>query len=315
MSKSAISFAVYAPDSESLLIVDEFIQIFRKLFREEDIYIGINPCNKQQDVISLFEKERDLGLNIPSIAVTKKRLVVPSDTSAHQTNLYKIKKSEQQYQNIWFLHTKAVTSKVHSFRYMFYHELLYCKGEVLRHLYSYPHFGSYGPRLAQLSSTRDDASQLAKFPSPVAYTLDQYTDSLPYEPLEFFYAHNMYVVKGHIVHKFLDMVNTNFWNAPLATANEPSGDPYFIERDFPRMIDRQGYIMTYHRPYTQIWDNRWARTSEKTAEREHRYELSKWLERNRPELLAHEDRIFNSIIFKEIRYSRQYEDNRIHTII
>lgn len=222
--KNCVVFAAFVNDDIGLLRLDNIITILEQYFINDDIFIGINPCSHQELIIEYFSKSKlSFRYNI-----TPNHLVINSDASAYQTALKLLKNCEKIYDNIFFFHTKTVSPEY------FINFFSINKEEYINLLHSNELFGAIGEKLLLVS----------KFPekSGLSNILSKYYN-FNYGSLEYFYSTTFFMIKGKILHNFINNCNNSFFEELLTTPHEPKGDRYYFERDFIHIVDKQGYLL------------------------------------------------------------------------
>lgn len=214
--KNCIVFASYIPNKSDLYIGAQFLNYFKDNFKDYDIFIGVNPsCDEWIGLIDEFKSE----LNIEYKKVDG-NLVVDSDASAFQTALGLLKKSGKQYDVVWFVHTKGVTSHCHGFRDAMFDVFLSKRGEIESTFNQDNTLGGYYPFTGLCSShtyISDYADKILK------------TETTKIGPMVSLYT--FYVIKGEVIKLFMENHIDGFFEKNLI--KDLGHDRYFFESIFP----------------------------------------------------------------------------------
>lgn len=243
MKKSAIIFSTYIPTIESGLIVSDYLQAIEKNFTvwDCDIYTGINYCyfDKILDVYfgrfsynSDYEKVDDL-------------LMIDSDASAYQKalELYMhgreklISDYGEDYEYVWFIHSKSVTSKCHNFRKEVIEDFINRRKDIeefMRH----NNLAAFYPWVSQCSIPKELNGNLNK----ILTTQDNDLYVQKFWGLTSQYT--FYVFSGYVLDKFFKNIKDDFFKKNLI--RDYGMNKYFFENDFCMIpfklgFDRFGY--------------------------------------------------------------------------
>lgn len=217
-TKNAIVFASWFPNLERSPF---YINDMQKNFKDIDVYFGVNPSNTN------YHKTLKL-IGYDNVAVTPNERVVPSDASAFQTALELLKNSGNEYETIYFLHTKGISyqndaawmSSYESYYLGFFRQLQ----EIEKVLKSNELVGgvSYVGRKEPMNGSGYSAA------------LDKYYDFETNMPVaNIMSLITFYAIRGKVVHKFLKDVKPEFFTDKL--------DKYFFETSFPLIVDKLGF--------------------------------------------------------------------------
>lgn len=212
--KTAIVFASFIEREEYLPFCEKIIEIWRREFATSDIYVGINPCRFQEPWIAMLECS---GLRI-RYRVVPELLVLPSDASAYQAALSLLHEDNAAYDFVWFGHTKGATSRQ-------YEELaahlveLFLKKELVMQTLRATGCGLYALAASVAPKGREGCSRYMRF---------------RYTALPIFCVFTFYVLRGEILHRFVQACDASFFTQRLP-------DAHFFEADFPQIAFRQGY--------------------------------------------------------------------------
>lgn len=233
--KNLVIFASHINNPNHISIGKEIINLVNKHVPNNKIYVGVNnSCKEWFDEIKYLPHEE-----------TPNNLLVKSDASAYQTalRLFDRLSKEEDYDNVFFLHSQGTKSGRHDVRKNHLNTLLVEYDNAVRILHSEEKNGIYGATFSPVtrySFTEPNSND-------IWYTLDKYYD-FPYRPFQYFYIGTMFVMKYKILKNFLNNCKRSFFDSPLSTVHnkDPNKtDLWFFERDFPQIVFRQGYLPTY----------------------------------------------------------------------
>jgi len=234
---NAIIFSVYIPSHDKVYILTELLEAFKNNFINTDIFIGINRpyCT---EVIEEIIKYKD-NFNI-IYEISDDHIVTKCDISGYQTALMLLKNSKKNYDLIWFVHTKGVTSNRHSIRKELINTFFINQCHIIKIFESNPNIGTYSKYIIKYDGPEyfnDVLSQFYKnFKLPYFYT--------------YWYAYTFYVMRGSGLHEFINNCEQSFFTSNLI--KEKKCDRYFFERDFPHIIWRQNMLPEYS--YYESWN-------------------------------------------------------------
>lgn len=226
MKKIAIIFASFIPTHQQLPIGEEFFHVIKQFFPNADIFTGINPSICTTEWVRIVQKYTNF------FDITPPNLIITSDASAYQTALRIYKKIQNNYDYVYFIHTKGITTGT-TLRKLYTYWLFenYQKIETLFN--NYPSLGAYTFSLTPLGSQNN--------PSGLSNLLTKYFN-FPCSTLEWFPMCSNFIIRGNIVNNFIH--NTpNFLNTLLTSEQAVNGERYFFERDFIHITDKQGYFL------------------------------------------------------------------------
>jgi hypothetical protein len=214
--KNCVIFASYIPDKSNLYVGLQFLNYFKDNFKDYDIFVGVNPsCNEWIELLEQFKSE----LNITYKKVDN-NLVVDSDASAYQAALSLLKNNDKQYNTVWFVHTKGVTSNCHNFRDAMFDVFLSKKNEIEYMFNNDNTLGGYYPFTGTCSSDTyisDYADKILKIKTTkIGPMVAQYS---------------FYVIKGEIIKLFMENHIDGFFEKNLV--RDMGHDRYFFESIFP----------------------------------------------------------------------------------
>lgn len=227
--KSAVIFATYIPTPDKIDIGIEMLDKIVEYFSDCDIYIGVNPsCDEWIETIKLYRNKLNIKYQLTEIDK-----VIKSDASAYQTALNLYKKNNIDYELIWFIHTKGVTSGS-PLRYSVYKIFFNKRNEIETLFKEKNNLGLFMPwMIKQLPKNRDYVENNLKH-ILVGDKFKKCSDLTGH--------YSFYTIRGEIINQFLIDVEPDFFNKNLLTLGvEQNFDMYFFERDFPMIIEKYGY--------------------------------------------------------------------------
>jgi hypothetical protein len=223
--KNAVVVAMFLPNSYR---AEVYVNAIRKHFSDCDVYIGLNS--------SFIGVEQYLNQNgFFNIVYVDKKLEVTSDASAYQAALKLLKSKNQEYKNIYFIHTKGIS----------YPEperwLTSCRDYFLG-------FCKQRDRIdALLEETEVGGAAPIGRAEPMnnggySKDMDKYCPNMKQTDVEDIMSLiTFYGIKGNIVKHFLDNCIPEFFTTKL--------DRYFFETSFYLIVDKMGY----KRKHLGIW--------------------------------------------------------------
>lgn len=250
--KTAVVFAAYIDNSSYIGMFETTLKLFQSEMKESKFYVGINPCKYEMDIISYFQKYKlDHRL-----AITDTKLVLPTDASAYQTALSLMRDENEEYDLVWFIHTKGSTSHQYNDLTAQLIELILKKENVQKHFLENPKCGLYATSGVVVPKVQ---------PFPPKYL------TFRFPPLSLSPIYSCYVIKGILIKNFLSQCNNQFFCEKL-----PSG--YFFEFSFPQICFQQGYV-----PFVQqtVQVHHGNLQTIKTTPKTYKSVLQKWMHKNR----------------------------------
>jgi hypothetical protein len=231
MRRSCIVFACTILSEDRIVVLHDFLKSFKEDFAECDIYVGINP-----DSIPAVEFVlSNSGLRIVGMARVPKELYTLSDASAYQAALKLVSLSKERYDAYWFLHTKGgVNAHSDYLRRWYIDNLLSNRPAVEDFLRKHDSIGSYG----MLGLAYDAEKVYQEQDTIIPLFQNEITEELPCTHANFFYIHTLYVMKGVVVDKFLQLIDSVWFESKL--------DRYYFEGVFPFIASRLGYYPYIH---------------------------------------------------------------------
>lgn len=245
----AIIFASYIPTKEQIYIGLEFLDLFRDLYEDYDIYVGVNPsCQEWLDMLN----QRGINYNI-----TPDNLIVNSDVSAYQSALSLLKKSNKKYDLYTFAHTKGVTSNAHTFRAEVFERFLGKKFVIEKLFEQNQEIGLYSPWVTTCSTKNS-----------IQKSLDVFLGDSECKNTDTMTQYTFYTIRGCIINDFIENVKPIFWGSKITDVSYPyydhkivgnqiiwdykseigssqfKNDIYFFERDFPMIAERKCFKIT-----------------------------------------------------------------------
>ena len=230
--RTAIIFAAYAANEHGLNVFLRIMSHIEQEFRDAHVFVGINPCRMQSRLIQHLQNSQ---LNL-QYDITPEKLIIDSDASAFQTALRLLLKTQDHFDLIWFVHTKSSTN--------FSHEptLDWLLFNLLRNRYLVEDTFLH-------SSIGVCGVDIVIHPDPIEDLISQYK-SYPFSQLQLMFLFTFYVIRGSIVHRFIETCCNSFFNERI------NSDRYFFERDFYQIAFMSGYQPSFlHAP--QLHFNDW----------------------------------------------------------
>lgn len=227
--KSAVIFATYIPTPDKIDIGIEMLDKIVEYFSDCDIYIGVNPsCDEWIETIKLYRNKLNIKYQLTEIDK-----VIKSDASAYQTALNLYKKNNIDYELIWFIHTKGVTSGS-PLRYSVYKIFHDKRNEIETLFINNNNLGLFMPWMIK---------QLPKNKDYVENNLKHILIGDKFKKCSDLTGHyTFYTMRGKILKNFISDVIPDFFEKNLLTLGvEQKFDPYFFERDFPMIVEKYGY--------------------------------------------------------------------------
>ena len=226
MKKSCVIFACTILSEDRVPVLLEFLDGFKKDFLDCDFYIGINPS----PVEVLEELITDSNIEVKGMARVAEDLYTESDASAYQLALKLASESNTSYDNYWFIHTKgSVNTHSDYLRIWYLTNFLSDRSNIESFLNERTGVGSYGMLGVAYSPHNTYLEQDVGIP----LFENIITEALPYTHANFFYIHSLYVIKGHIVDKFIQLIASTWFTSKL--------NSYYFEGIFPFIVSRLGY--------------------------------------------------------------------------
>jgi hypothetical protein len=227
MNNSCIVFACTVLSETRLFVLKQFLDSFKKYFDDADIYIGINFGS----IPEVEETIKAYNLKVVSIDRCLETQYAGSDASAYQIALHSLKKTNKEYKNYWFIHTKgAVNSHSDYLREWYINNFIADRYNVESLIEAYPSIGSYG----KLGLEFDPNRKYSETDSEIPLFENIITEELPYTHSNFFYIHTLYVMSNKTMKKFFSLVTNKWFESKL--------DRYYFEGVFPFISSRAGYF-------------------------------------------------------------------------
>ena len=226
MKKSCIIFSCTIFSEDRIFVLRRFLEIFKSVFSDTDIYIGINygSLNNVEDIINEYQ------LNTISLRSTSS-LYSKSDASAYQVALKLLLESNKEYENYWFIHTKSgVNSHSDYLREWYINNFLYNRQNVEVFLNKYDDIESYGMLGLEYNSNKiynETDTEIDLFKNNI-------NNKLPYTHSNFFYLHTIYVLTYKPIKSFFQLITDMWFTSKL--------DTYYFEGIFPFIVSRLGYF-------------------------------------------------------------------------
>lgn len=229
--KNAVIFASYIPDDEALGLGVLYLRTLFAFLADADVFIGINPCAKQQAWCDAIKQSR---LHV-RYAVVPEHMAIGSDVSAYQIALRLLKESPQKYDLVWFGHTKGSTTRSYDPLRHFLRDF-FAQRCAIERIFEDERYGTYG-------------CEAVLYPLiPISDAISQYMQ-FPCTQLGIMYLYSFYVIRGDIVNRFIHNCSADFFDQKI------KGDRYFFERDFYQIAFMQGYEPYAERVVQLHFDN------------------------------------------------------------
>jgi hypothetical protein len=224
MMKRALIFAAYMPNVRRTL---KYTDTIKRYFHDCDVYIGINSCTP------VF-KQLLHGEGFTNTIEVDRSIEVNSDASAYQAALKLLKSQGKQYDTFYFTHTKGASYPDDQQWIVSCDSYFtgFCeRRSIMNDKLREPNVGgvSYVGR-AEPMNGGGYAADIAKYYNP------QFSEVADIMSLT-----TSYVIKGEIVHQFLNTVKPEFFTDRL--------DRYFFETSFPLIVDKYGL----KRDHVHMW--------------------------------------------------------------
>ena len=223
--RSCIIFACTITRHDRIHVLTQFLDSFKLNFPDSDIYIGINSVSipDVETIINSYD------LNIISMSRCSDELYTESDASAYQEALKNLIKSENDYENYWFIHTKGgVNSHSDYLRDWYVNNFINKRNSIESFIQHNDSIGSYGLLGLEYDETRDYGDT----DCDIRLFKDELTADLSYPRSNFFYIHTMYVINKKPMETFKKIVTDKWFNTKL--------NRYYFEGIFPFIVSRSG---------------------------------------------------------------------------
>lgn len=224
--RRCIVFSSWVPEA-SLRLGRYYLKTLRRYHAETDIYMGINHGSSP----AWMERVRQSGLKIAYGLVPKARHI-NSDAAGFIEALRLLKQSAEHYDTIWFAHTKGAS--YNNFN----------RSRSTRNYYE-QHFWSQQERMEQVLLSEPATGLVAsKIMINRAQLHNDHSDRLaefypfPFRSIGYFVVETFYVMRGSVVHEFLDRCPASFFNQNLV--DDLGFDRWFFEAVFVSICDRMG---------------------------------------------------------------------------
>lgn len=226
---NCILLACYLPSIKKRYVLKEILEYLSRKETGQTVFIGIQS-NSIPETEEFIRKSKG-NLKIKTRRVTPE-MMIDSDASSFIAALELYKESDMNFDRCYFCHTKGITSNNDQLRqHMF--KLLF-DGTLIKESLADEKVGSYAPFLTCTNIGND----IGKMSSMRRFISD---DILKYPVMEYYYINTFFILKNHILKRFISNVDDSFFTTNI---NEYS-DRYFFERDFSHIADMMGYEPSY----------------------------------------------------------------------
>lgn len=224
-----IIFSSFTPFQKDLGILEEFLSLVEKNYKNDHVFIGIQK-DSCADTIPFLSKYKNLNLHYD---VINPSTYINSDVCGFQKAIELYYNSDKELTKedkfVYFGHTKGVTTGNYKFReYMFNKH--FNDREHIETKLAPENCGAFGHILSPINSPND---------TPYSKVLTKWNKKLKCTTLNYFFMYTFYVCKKNILDEFLKDLEYNFFTDNLL-------DRYFFERDFIHFVDMLGYEPVYN---------------------------------------------------------------------
>lgn len=259
-SGPALLLACYLPSLEKAYVVEEIFSTLEAAIGPATAYVGIQHGSHEAAEQVVRTAAAAWMLHVSRVP---ERLHIDSDAAAYVESLRLLRKSGHNHTLCYFVHTKGITSGDDDLRRTLLADLTGPRAGAALHGRG---VGSYGPHLT-ISRSTEDAALMRRW-------LDRFVPGRAFPTFPYFYAHTIWVARGHCVIELLDHVDRDFFTTPVSEYS----DRYFAERDLPHLVD----MLTGLRPsYGRLVGNH-STEYHRTRRREYVRALGRWYLRSLP---------------------------------
>ena len=224
-----ILLALYLPDLKKKYVIQEIFDYIKTKNKYAHVFIGIQSYS-HEDTEEIIRKIKG-KLTIKTKRV-KDNMAINSDASSFLAALELYKSSSMDYDKVFFVHSKGITSNNDQLRKVLYDEI-FDMDTIDKHFSNDILVGSYGP-IISITDVQEDIDKMSSFRHFAP-------NVLTHKVMEYYYLNTFYIIKNHIVKSFIENCSEDFFTTPI----EEYSDRYFIERDFEHIVDMQGYLPSY----------------------------------------------------------------------
>ncbi len=217
-------YAVFLPNLNKKYVLEEIFSYIRAKKKDAKIFIGVQYNSIPETEAVLAEIKGDLSIEMERVPA---HLVIDSDASSFIAALKAYSRSDMNFDKCYFIHSKGITSNNDGLRKMMYDEIF--DDDTIDKHFADPEVGSYGPYLT-LTDVKVDIGKMSSFAKFNSAVLNK-------KVMEYYYINTFFVIKNHILKRFIETVSSEFFNTNLNTIS----DRWFFERDFSHVADMQGY--------------------------------------------------------------------------
>ena len=222
MKKNAVVFSSWMP-SNVLHRGGVYLSYIRDYFGDCDVYVGIN-ANSDLAWVDMIESE----LPEAQVALVDPEMYIDSDVSGFQVALKSLKESGNEYDTVYFMHSKGISYPLDSVWYIScrdYFMQFAEKRQEYDELLKNDDVGGW----AHIARKFD--MNASKHPEQILSFMRNAPENV--KPQDTMWLLTHYAIKGKIVKWFLDDTKDEFFTENLK-------DRYFFEVCFPLIVDAYG---------------------------------------------------------------------------
>lgn len=225
---NCIIFACYLPSTSKRYVLEEIFSFIKLKEKNAKVFIGIQHSSIPETEEILRKIKGNLKIETKRVS---EEMMIDSDASSFLTGVELYSKSDMNFDNVYFLHTKSITTG-HDYLRKCLLEIIFNTNLVEEKLKN-EKVGSFGPCITFIDTPED----IEKMSCPVTEFFPSYAIEGCYTPMEYFYPHTFYIIKNHILKLFIDFADPVIFQRPIQNYS----DRYFFERDFPHIVDMLGF--------------------------------------------------------------------------
>jgi hypothetical protein len=220
--KNAVVFSSWVP-SEVIHRAGIYLSYMRDYFSDCDIYIGVNS-NSDLSWVDLIEEI----LPNANVSLVDPEITINSDVPGFQSALKLMKDSGNEYENVYFMHSKGISYPLDSAWY------ISCRDYFMQFAEKRKEFDLL--LNTDIGGWAHIARKYDMKNSKNVEILTSYMNipnNISNNPQDIMWLLTHYAIKGKIVKWFLDNAKEEFFNTNL-------NDRYFFEVIFPLIVDVYG---------------------------------------------------------------------------
>jgi len=232
---NCIFYSLYLPSIKKKYVVEHFFDMVKIYQKNAKVYIGIqyNSIPETEDILRKLKGSLKIVYNRVS-----KEMMIDSDASGFVEALELYSEDRLDFDYCYFTHSKSITSDNDRWRIQLYNILF--KTDLKTH-FVLDDIGSWGPYLT-IPVNKPDIEKLS--------CLNEFMH-IKINPLKYFYAHTMFVIRGDILKQFILNVSRRFYNTPISDYS----DRYMFERDFCHITELFGCKPSCSNLVGNYWNN------------------------------------------------------------